>query len=259
MNNVQRFAFDNMDIRTVVEGEKIYFCGKDICNILGYQNHRHTLGKEYLEPHTVKFSVETGKGIRETTFVDEPGLYQLILRSQAPNAQPFINFVTEEVLPTIRKHGAYMTENVMNQIMADPDFGIKLLESLKEEREKSARLQLENEELAPKAVLAERITDDLTITVAQLAKMISHTSYKIGPIKLFDWLRKNGWLGYGDNYNRPTEKAIKDGVFSFVISEYKSYLGHTQKRKCLRVTPKGQEFFMKTFKKNFDEAKKELI
>lgn len=142
-------AFSNSEFGTVnvmMIGDKAYFPAKECASILGYAKPRNAIERHC--KGALKRGVPTNGGIQEKTFIPEGDLYRLIARSNLPNAVHFEGWVFDEVLPSIRKHGAYMTEAAIDKVLADPDFGIRLLTQLKEEQTRSAALAVKNEELA---------------------------------------------------------------------------------------------------------------
>ena len=132
---------------TAINGEP-WFVGKDIAEALGYSNPRDAMSKHVDEEdkNTVAFRDGTS-GNPSMTVINESGLYSLVLGSKLPTAKQFKRWVTSEVLPAIRKHGAYATPATIENIISDPDFGIKLLQELKTERDKNSLLQVENSQL----------------------------------------------------------------------------------------------------------------
>lgn len=134
------------DIRTYMdETNEALFCATDICKALGYSNGRDAIAKHVDEGDVAKRDTPTLSGIQSMTFVNESGLYALIFGSKLDTAKKFKHWVTSEVLPSIRKHGAYITSSTLDKMLIDPDFGIKLLETLKAEREAKELAQAEVE------------------------------------------------------------------------------------------------------------------
>ncbi|EXG87849.1 prophage antirepressor [Clostridium sp. ASBs410] len=153
MNEIM--IFENKEFGNVraveVDGEP-YFIGKDVAEILGYSNPRkaiidHVDEEDKMDGVTIRDSIGREQ---KPVCINESGLYGLILSSKMPNAKRFKRWATSEVLPSIRKHGMYATEETIDKILSDPDFGIKLLTQLKEERNKNTLLNKENDALAEK-------------------------------------------------------------------------------------------------------------
>ena len=156
-------------------------------------------------------------GVQEMTLINESGLYSLIFSSKMDKAREFKRWVTSEVLPTIRKHGAYMTDNVLERSIADPDFGIALLNSLKEERARRALAEAQNEKNKPKVLFADTVSaSKRSCLMGELAKMISQEAIrqgkldkKIGQNKLFAWMRNKGYLCKGgERRNQPKQSYV---------------------------------------------------
>lgn len=153
MNEFERFlhmneikVFDNAEfgkVRTTTVNGEVMFVGKDVADILGYQNGSRDINRHVDEEDRTKIMIYDGVQDKETIIINESGLYSLILSSKMPNAKKFKRWVTSEVLPSIRKHGIYATDNVIDNILNNPDFGIELLTRLKSER--VARIAAEEE------------------------------------------------------------------------------------------------------------------
>ena len=192
---IQTFNFNSATLRALTdENGEPWFVAKDICDILDISNNRDAISQlDSDEKNTVVIS-DGIPGNPNKTIISEPGLYKLIMRSRKPEAREFQRWVTHEVLPSIRKHGIYATETTIDQILADPDFGIRLLTNLKEERAKRIEAENQVKELAPKA----KALDDFTnvpdaLLVREAAKLLSNAGTPIGEKKLREWLNRYGW------------------------------------------------------------------
>lgn len=192
---IQIFDFNDAPLRTLTdENNDPWFSGQDVCNILGTgTNHL----REYLDEDEITNirTTDIGQnGGKAPVFISEPGLYKLIMRSRKTEAKDFQRWVTHEVLPSIRKHGIYATETTIDQILADPDFGIRLLTDLKNERAKRIEAENQVKELEPKA----KALDDFTnvpdaILVRDAAKLLSNAGTPIGEKELREWLSQHNW------------------------------------------------------------------
>lgn len=161
MSNLQIFRNNEFgEIRVIEINNEPWMVGKDIADCLGYNEPHKAIARHIEEEDRMKHPIHTNGGIQESWIINESGLYSLILSSELPNAKKFKRWVTGEVLPTIRKHGAYVTDNVMDQILNNPEIGIKLLTELKAEREEKIKLQ---KELEYKAEVIKGITEDIDI------------------------------------------------------------------------------------------------
>lgn len=144
MQTVQLFKSEDFgEIRTLIMDNEPWFVGRDVAEILGYSNSRDALAKRVDEEDKGVAKCDTLGGMQDLTIINESGLYSLILSSKLPNAKKFKHWVTSEVLPSIRKNGIYATENIINQILENPDLGIEMFTKLKEER--AARAKAEQE------------------------------------------------------------------------------------------------------------------
>lgn len=143
MENLKIFSNEEFgSIRTTTINEEVYFVGKDIVNILQYQNGSRDINRHVDEEDREKVMIFDGSQNKETIVINESGLYSLILRSKLPSAKKFKRWVTSEVLPSIRKHGAYATEIILEKMLGDPDFAIGLFTNLKQEQEKRKEAEL---------------------------------------------------------------------------------------------------------------------
>lgn len=171
MSDLQIFNFNNKEIRTLaIEGEP-YFVGKDVADILGYQNGSRDINRHVDEEDRHKEMIFDGNQYKETITINESGPYSLILSSKLPKAKEFKRWVTSEVLPTIRKHGAYMTPAKIEEVLTDPDTIIQLATQLKQEREGRLIAEQRIGELTPKADYCDRVLADKSlVTITQIAK-----------------------------------------------------------------------------------------
>nr|UWG88153.1 MAG: antirepressor protein KilAC domain [Bacteriophage sp.] len=193
---IQTFNFNALTLRTMTdENGDPWFVAKDVCDILEISNNRDAISQlDRDEKNTVVIS-DGIPGNPNKTIISEPGLYKLIMRSRKPEAREFQRWVTHEVLPSIRKHGIYATETTIDQILADPDFGIRLLTDLKEERAKRIEAENQVKELEPKA----KALDDFTnvpdaLLIREAAKLLSNAGTPIGEKELREWLSQHGWM-----------------------------------------------------------------
>ena len=194
--------------------------------------------------------VDTLGGRQEMIAVTESGLYSIILLSRKPEAKKFKRWVTHEVLPTIRKHGAYVTPAKLEELMNDPDSWIKVLTALKEERAAKERLQLEATENKPKVIFADAVSvSEGTILIGELAKILKGNGIEIGQNRLFEKLRQDGYLikRKGTDYNAPTQRAMDLGLFRVKETAITHSDGHVTISKTTKVTGKGQQYFINLF------------
>lgn len=254
MNNIELFKNERFgEIRTLIINDEIWFVGKDVANALGYSNSSKAIivhidnEDKIIEnlPHS-----QNGNMVSKTTLINESGLYSLILSSKLPQAKEFKRWVTDEVLPTIRKHGAYLTSEKIEETLLNPDVIIKLAKTLKEEQKKVTKLSQENEKLnkkimlqEPKVIFAEAVKESTTsIYVGELAKILKQNGLDIGQNRLFDLLRKKGYLAKNKNIHTPTQKSMDLGLF-----EIKESIVQGKINKTVVVTGKGQVYFVNLF------------
>jgi anti-repressor protein len=250
MADLQIFRNESFgEIRTLnIDGEP-WFVGKDVAEILGYTNPQKAIRDHIDEEDKTlneSFTVNGTKGI----LINESGLYSLILSSKLPSAKQFKRWVTNEVLPSIRKHGVYATAETAERLLNDPDFMIRTFTALKEEREKNAALQSKIEQDKPKVLFADAVsTAKTSILVGELAKLLKQNGVEIGGTRLFAWLRENGYLikRNGTDYNMPTQYSMELGLFEIKETSITHSDGHVTVQKTPKVTGKGQAYFVNKF------------
>lgn len=249
MNEIQHFNFKGRQVRTVVVDNEPMFVGKDVADILGYQNGSRDVNTHVEEEDRLKYQIGTSGQAREMTIINESGLYSLVISSKLPTAKEFKHWVTHEVLPSIRKHGAYMTPETIEKAIYDPDFIINLATQLKDEQAKTAALKADNETMKPKALFADAVaTSHTSILIGDLAKLIRQNGVDIGQNRLFAWLREHGYLiGSGDRRNMPTQRAMDLGLFDIKERTFQNPDGSVRITKTTKVTGKGQQYFINKF------------
>lgn len=252
MNDVKLWQYESHDVRTIEKDGEPWWVLKDVCSILEIANHKD-LPKRLDEDEVGRFELphpqSTNKSI-EMVCINESGLYNVILRSDKPQAKPFRKWVTSEVLPTIRKHGAYMTEETLEQALTSPDFLIKLANQLKDERAKRVALEQQAEIDKPKVIFADSVSVSTTsILVGELAKIIKQNGVDTGQNRLFSWMRENGFLinRKGTDYNMPTQRSMDMGLFEIKETSVTHSDGHVTVNKTPKVTGKGQVYFVNKF------------
>ncbi|EGC83343.1 phage antirepressor Ant [Anaerococcus hydrogenalis] len=258
MNNLK--IFNNHEfgkIRIILdENNEPWFVGKDVAEILEYRNGSRDIKRHVDELDRKKEMVHDGNQLKETILINESGLYSLIFSSKMDKAREFKRWVTSEVLPTIRKHGAYMTDNVLERSIADPDFGIALLNSLKEERARRALAEAQNEKNKPKVLFADTVSaSKRSCLMGELAKMISQEAIrqgkldkKIGQNKLFAWMRNKGYLCKGgERRNQPKQAYVEQGLFEIKKGTRLDGQGNNVVTSTTKITGKGQIYFVNKF------------
>lgn len=252
MNELQIFSNQEFGtIRTTEINGEPFFVGKDVAEALGYEKPRNAIAQHVDPDDALKQGLTDSLGReQEAIFISESGVYALVFSSKLPKAKEFKHWVTSEVLPTIRKHGAYATPATIESIIADPDNGIKLLTALKEEQEKRKALQTQIAEQKPKVIFAEAVSASKTsILIGDLAKILKQNGIDIGQKRLFAWLRDNGYLiKGGSSKNMPTQRAMEMGLFVVKEGSYVNGEGVNVTTKTTKVTGKGQIYFINKFK-----------
>ncbi|KRM54782.1 phage antirepressor [Lacticaseibacillus sharpeae] len=223
------------------------FVGKDVAEALGYKRTADAIREHVDDDDKGVSNLPTPGGTQQTTVINESGMYSLVLSSKLPTAKEFKHWVTHEVLPTIRKHGAYMTPDTIKQTLADPDFIIGLATQLKEEQAKTAALAADNEAMRPKAIFADAVSvSHTTILIGELAKLLRQNGVNIGQNRLFGWLRENGYLinRKGTDWNQPTQRSADMKLFKVKETAINHSDGSVSISKTVKVTGKGQQYFI---------------
>lgn len=252
MNNLQIFRNEEFgQVRTMVIDNEPWVVGKDVVGILGYQNGSRDINRHVDEDDRQKIMLFDGKQNKETIIINESGIYSLILSSKMPNAKRFKHWVTSEILPSICKHGAYMTEQTLEQALTSPDFLIQLATKLKDEQEKNKALTEANNRMRPKEIFADAVmTSEHSILIGELAKLIAQNGYAIGQKRLFAWMREQGYLlKQGGSYNLPAQRYVEAGLFEIKESSISNPDGSVRLTRTTKVTGKGQVYFINKFLK----------
>jgi len=249
MNELQIFSYDGKDVRTVEKDGSTWWVLKDVCEILEIGNSRDVTARLDDDEKGVG-TIDTLGGNQELTVVSESGLYSVILLSRKPEAKSFKRWITHEVLPSLRKHGAYMTTDKLEQLMNDPDAWIKLLTALRDERKEKEQLQLQAAEDRPKVLFADAVSaSESTILIGELAKILRGNGIQIGQNRLFERLRQDGYLikRKGSDYNAPTQRAMELGLFKVKETAITHSDGHVTVSRTVKVSGKGQSYFVNYF------------
>lgn len=209
----KEFLFNDQQVRTVVRDGEPWFVGKDVADILGYKNQRDALAKHVDDEDKNSVAIRDGiQGNPNKVVINESGLYSLIVASKLPTAKVFKRWVTSEVLPTIRKHGAYMDTDIIEKSLADPDFLIQLATTLKEEKQRRMEAEAKIAADEHKVDFYDAVGNtSATLTVERFAKLVTEKlGINTGRNRMFQWLRKNGFLQAN---NMPYQRYINNGWF----------------------------------------------
>lgn len=193
----------------------------------------------------VRKNVPTLGGMQAAWLLTEDGLYEVLMQSRKPIAKQFKKKV-KEILKSIRKHGAYMTEDTLEKALTSPDFLIRLATKLKEEQERNKALKAENDRMKPKEIFADAVSaSDTSMLVRDVAKLIKQNGVPLGEKRFYKWLRDNGYICKGDT--SPTQKAMELGLFEVVIRTVERGDRLPIETKTTKVTGKGQQYFINKF------------
>lgn len=242
MNNLQLFNFENNQLRTLLINNEPWFLGKDVADILEYTNTAKAIRDHVDEEDKLTERIVLSGQNREVIFINESGLYSLVLSSKLPSAKKFKRWVTSEVLPQIRKTGSYATPQLTGEEL--------MAKALIEAKSIMERQNKEITEMKPKALFADTVAaSDSSILVGQEAKLISQSGCKMGQNRFFAWLRENGYLcSKGENYNMPTQKSREMDLIEIKIRTATNPDGSVRETKTPVITGKGQIYFINKFK-----------
>ncbi len=254
MKGIEIFKNDRFgEVRVAGTSENPLFCLTDVCRVLEIKNVSDC--KSRLDQRgvvltdTPTYNQHGAEVIQQLVFINEKNLYKVIMRSDKPQAEPFQDWVCGEVLPSIRKHGAYMTNDTLEKALTSPDFLIQLATNLKEEQQKRIEAEQKIRSDAPKVLFADAVsTSRRSCLIAELAKILQQNGIKIGQNRLFEWLRKNGYLCQkGQYYNQPSQKSMELGLFEIKQTTINKPDGSVLVSTTTKVTGKGQIYFVDKF------------
>lgn len=199
-NEIQLFSFNNQQVRTLTINGQPHFVGKDVAEILGYKRTADAIRENVPDKFKGVGVLPTPGGKQRVTVISEAGLYKLAFKSHAKNAEKFTDWVASEVLPSIRKHGAYLTDEKLEEVLLNPDTIIKLATELKTERERRSIAEQRVNELTPKASYYDLVLSNKSlVTITQIAKdygmsgqAMNHKLHDLGVI----YKQGNTWLLY---------------------------------------------------------------
>lgn len=252
-NEIQIFSNSEFgNIRTINENGKVLFCGKDIAEVLGYKNVYDALSQHC--PSLVKREVWVRTGVRadgttakrntEMSFIPEGDVIRLILRSTLPSAQKFERWVCDEIVPSVLHTGSY---SITQQL---PQTYLEALEALVEKEKERIALTAKIEEDKPKVDFYHAVgATDNDIIVRDMAKLLCQNGFDIGEKRLFAQLREKGYLIKAKpDWNRPTQRAMELGLFRVQEKVLYNEIGNPSRTIfTTKVTPKGQQYFLKAF------------
>ena len=241
------FDFHGHNVRVLTdERDEPWFVGKDVAQVLGYSDTNKAVAM-HVDNEDKKLNDKTSSsfGQRGATLINESGLYSLILSSKLPQAREFKHWVTHEVLPSIRKHGAYMTEQTVERILSDPDTLIRLATDLKREREARKQAEQQVKVLAPKAQALDDFTSiEGTRSVREAAKVLRNHGVRVTETQLWRWMADHRWIFRMENHWVAYARALDNGWLW--MREYKTYGTRSNGERFaldpqVRITRKGME------------------
>lgn len=228
---------------------------------LGFTQVQKKGGKEYasvrwerVEQYLKEFGFPHKWG--KDDFIPENVFYRLAMKAKNEKAEKFQAMVADEVLPSIRKHGAYMTPDKLEEVLLKPDTLIQLAQNLKDEQEKRRALEAKVEQDRPKVVFADAVeTAHTSILVGELAKLLKQNGVNVGQQRLFQWMRDNGYLikRKGTDYNMPTQYSMERGLMEIKERTVCDPTGVTRITKTPKITGKGQVYFINRLKREWEE------
>ena len=259
MEQLKIFNFENQEVRMQVVNEEPWFVGKGIAEVLGYSKTRNAIATHVDDEDKREAPIQGDLGgTQQTTIINESGLYSLILKSKLPSAKRFKRWVTSEVLPSIRKHGAYMTPDTLEQMLTNPDLLIGLATNLKEERVKRIKLETQIKEDSQYTAFGKIASNSSgAVKIGQFAKIVyDEHGVNLGQNNTFAWLRENGYLiKDGRDKNIPLQRYMENGYFEVRPTIVTTNQGNIQKGTPL-ITGKGQ---VAITKKLLAEFKPEML
>ena len=250
-------------LRTVEVNGEGWLIALDVCRELDTENVSQALSRlDEDEKNTIILNEGNSDAVlggwieNKVRIINEAGFYRLVLSSRKKDerVKKFQRWVTHEVLPSIRKHGAYMTPATLEEIADNPDLLIQLAQNLKLEREKRIAAEKTIEEQKPKVLFSEAVeTSHTSILVGDLAKLLKQNGVEIGANRLFEWLRNNGYLIKGEraDKNMPTQKSMEMNLFEVKERTINNPDGSVRITRTPKVTGKGQIYFVDKLIKKF--------
>lgn len=239
--SIQLFDFKGNQIRTLTTDKgETWWVLSDVCKALRLSNPSVVASR--IEPDSRSKSDLGRQG--EVVIVNESGLYEVILRSDKPEAKQFRKWVTHEVLPSIRKHGGYLA----GQETMSPEEMV--LASVNYLQSKIAEQRQQLEEQAPKVLFADSVTaSKSSILIGAFAKDLKQNGVDIGQNRLFQWLRDNGYLisRRGESWNQPTQRAMDMGLFEVKTNTVPNKDGSVRTTHTTVLTGKGRIYFTNRF------------
>jgi anti-repressor protein len=248
LNNLQVFKNEQFgEIRISLQDNEPWMCLSDLCSVLELTTPSKV--KERLNQKGVSsIPTLTNGGTQNLIYINEGNLYKVIFQSRKPEAEKFTDWVTTEVLPSIRKHGMYSKDELLD----NPDLLLDVVNKYKNEIEEKKLLQAQIEKDRPRVIFAEALEiSDNSILVGDLAKILRQNNMQIGQNRIFEDLRKDGYLisRKGESYNMPIQRSIDMGLLEIKVRTINNPDGSVRTAKTPKITAKGQIYFVNRYKK----------
>lgn len=256
MNDLMKFGGKQVEVLEF-DGQVLfnpYHCGEclDLSDVTVRRHIQSMNGKQVVK---ITNSDVQGMNIRKLNnagenFLTESGVYKLIFKSNKPDAEKFQDWVTDEVIPVIRKHGAYLTDLKIEEVLLNPDTIITLAMQIKEEREENAKMKSKIDQDKNKVTLANAVTaSNNSIEIGELAKILKQNGINTGEKRLFEWMRTKGYLTKrrGKETSLPTQRSLEMGILEIELVPYTRRCGTSDTYKKPMVTVKGQQYFINKF------------
>lgn len=248
MNEVEVFNFETSEVRTVVIENEVWIVGKDVAEALGYSDLNKAIAM-HVDDEDKKLNDKTSSsfGQRGATLINQSGVISLALSSKLPTARKFKRWVTSDVIPTVLKHGAYMTNEKAEALINRPNDTLADLLIQAGEQLKAKDVQIS--EMKPKALFADAVdASENSILVGQLAKLLRQNGIDIGQNRLFNWLRDHEYLGVrGEQRNLPTQKSMDLEIMETKRRTVNNPDGSVRITTTPKITGKGQIYFVNKF------------
>jgi anti-repressor protein len=262
-NELQTFFYNNKKIRTAVKDGYLLWILKDVCDTLGLAEPHRVAARLDEDDRTQMTVIDALGRNQETIVVNESGLYNVILRSDKPEAKRFKRWITHEVLPSIRKFGAYITPEKLSELENNPDALPRLIKRIQQDKIRIETLQDQVKEQTAKVALANAfLSTGETVTVGEFAKVLNSNGVDIGQNRLFKILRDNGFIMKleSSQFNTPTQKASDMKLLRVVRRATVGESGGVSFSKTTQITTKGQLYFINFFltKSENEESKDRL-
>lgn len=253
MKDIQIFKNNEFgEIRTVSKNDEPYLMLTDVCRILELFNVSQVKSRLKEDGVITNEVIDSLGRKQQATFINESNFYKVVFQSRKPQAEKFTDWVTSKVLPAIRKHGAYLTPEKLEEVLLNPDTLIQLATNLKEEQQRRFEAEKQIETMKPKALFADAWeVSEHSILVGEMAKLLARNGFKdMGQNRFFKWLRENGYLHKsGTQYNLPTQRSIDLEIFEVKTRTIVNQDGSTRVTMTPKIMVKGQIYFLNKFKK----------